>query len=106
IPFGVAIIPDRRAVHGEDWNATLTSFAEHLPTLRQTDPTAPETRLEQFLTQNNIPVLNLTWTLRSWAQSNPGQRLYYPGDGHFNANGHSVTANRLAGWLKLVGMVK
>lgn len=97
--FAALIIPDRRAVHGDDWSALLQDYAELRPELRQADPTAPNRRLEQFLSASGIPTLDVTWTLRSWAQSNPGQRLYYPDDGHFNGNGHAVTAARLANWL-------
>lgn len=104
IPFGVVILPDRRAVHGEDWSATLVKYGEALPALRQSDPTAPGTRLNNFLTERAIPVLNLTWTLRAWVQSHPGERLYYAGDGHFNAQGQAVTAERLAGWVKVAGL--
>jgi hypothetical protein len=98
--FAVALIPDRRAVHDSDWAATLQAYAAALPGLRDADPTAPGTRLEKFLKSSNIPVLNLTWVLRSWATSHPDGRLYYAGDGHFNADGHALTAERLAGWLR------
>jgi hypothetical protein len=98
--FAVALIPDRRAVQAGDWAATLQAYGNTLPELRQADPTAPGTRLETFLKANQIPVLNLTWGLRSWAASHPDGRLYYAGDGHFNADGHALAADRLAGWLR------
>jgi lysophospholipase L1-like esterase len=105
IPFAAFIIPDRRAVHAEDWSATLAAYGDTLPALRQADPTAPGTRLADFLAANAIPALDLTWELRAWAQSKPGQRLYLPDNGHFNPNGHAVTAARLAGWLREANLV-
>jgi hypothetical protein len=99
--FAALIIPDRRAVHGEDWDFTVQ---EH-PFLQDANPLAPITRMEDLLARNGIPALNLTWNLRAWLMRNPGERLYYGGDGHFNANGHAVTAQRLAGWLRAEGLV-
>lgn len=99
ISFAALIVPDRRAVHTDDWAATLNLYAAALPELAQADPTAPAARMEDFLTEQGIPTLNLTWALRSWAQSHPDGRLYYAGDGHFNADGQRVSAERLALWL-------
>lgn len=104
VPFGVLIIPDRRAVHSEDWAATLNGYGDLLPALRQADPLAPAARLEAFLSANHIPALNLTFALLSDANSS-GERLYYPADGHFNARGHWVAARRIALWLQADGFV-
>jgi hypothetical protein len=103
IPFGVVIIPDRRAVHTEDWLATVEQYSALQPTLRVADPDQPAARLDHFLQQNNIPVLNLSGALRAWAQSQPQGRLYYRGDGHFNADGHAVAAGRISGWIQALG---
>ncbi|MBL8166208.1 MAG: hypothetical protein JNJ61_29765, partial [Anaerolineae bacterium] len=99
IPFAAFIVPDRRAVHTSDWAGTVSQYAAALPELAQADPVAPPTRMEDFLKAQDIPALNLTWTLQSWAQSYPDGRLYYAGDGHFNAEGHRVSAERIALWL-------
>ncbi|MBL8163906.1 MAG: SGNH/GDSL hydrolase family protein, partial [Anaerolineae bacterium] len=99
IPFAALIVPDRRAVHTADWAGTVSQYAAALPELEQADPVSPPARMEDFLTAQGIPTLNLTWTLRSWAQSYPDGRLYYAGDGHFNAEGHRVSAERIALWL-------
>ncbi len=98
VPFAVVIIPDRRAVHDEDWAKLLDDYGGLLPALRQADPFTPAARLEAFLTAQGIPTLNLTWALRQEAEAS-GERLYYWRDGHFNARGHQVTARRLAAWL-------
>ncbi len=100
IPFGAVIIPDRRAVHNEDWAVTAADYAAVLPELADADPRAAGTRLETFLAEKGIPALNLTDELRAWVQANPGERLYYPIDGHFNAQGHRVVAEAIAAWLE------
>lgn len=100
IPFGAVIVPDRRAVHDEDWAATVADYAAVLPELADADPTAAGSRLENLLADYNIPALNLTDDLRVWVQEHPDQRLYYTGDGHFNPQGHIVTAEAIAEWLQ------
>jgi|GEM_PF-2024872 len=105
VPFGLFIIPDRRAVHEADWAATLTQYGDLLPDLQVADPTAPGTRLEQFLSEQGMPALNLTPALREWAAAHPDGRLYYPGDGHFTPEGHAVTVAAIAAWLRAGGLV-
>ncbi len=105
IQFAAIVIPDRRAVQADDWSATLAQFGDLLPALRQADPTAPGTRLADFLAANAIPSLDLTWELRSWAQSKSTERLYLPFNGHFNPNGHAVAAARIANWLRASQLV-
>jgi len=99
--FAAVIIPDRRAVHTEDWDVTVQQY----PFLHGIDPVAPEMRMDSLLADLDILHLNLTWNLRAWVTQNPGGRLYYGGDGHFNASGHSVTAQRLSLWLRAEGLV-
>jgi lysophospholipase L1-like esterase len=98
-PFITLIIPDRRAVHPEDWSALLQAYAELRPELRQADPTAPNRRLEAFFTQHQIPTLDMTWMLRRWAEGSLSERLYFRDDGHLTAKGHQVIADRLATWV-------
>jgi len=104
-PFAMVIIPDRRAVYDGDWEVTLIQYDDLLPDLRTADPLRPGRRLEQFLTDQGLPVLNLTLALRAWAQVNPDGRLYYPGDGHFTPDGHKVTADAIGAWLRESGLV-
>lgn len=99
--FGVILIPDRRAVHASDWDATVTSF----PFIRGANPLSPGDRLDAFLAQADIPSLNLTYALSGWALSHPDERLYYGGDGHFNRNGHAVSAQRIRFWLQEQGWI-
>jgi hypothetical protein len=98
--FAAVIIPDRRAVHREDWDITVVEY----PVVQGADPVAPITRMETMLAAHNIPSLNLMWNLRAWLSRNPDGRLYYGGDGHYNVNGHAVTAERLGGWLRAEGL--
>ncbi|MBL8153781.1 MAG: hypothetical protein JNM70_06320, partial [Anaerolineae bacterium] len=99
VPFALVIIPDRRAVHAEDWQGTLAAYAPQLPVLNQTDPIPIANRLIESLPGADFPMLDLTPGLREWVSAHPGQRLYYGGDGHFNADGHAATAELLADWL-------
>lgn len=99
--FGVFIIPDRRAVETSDWDATVTFF----PFMQGHDPLAPGDRIMAFLDSQGIPALNMTYTLRGWLLSHAGERVFYIADGHYNANGHMVTAQRLVFWLQEAGLV-
>jgi hypothetical protein len=99
VPFAAFIIPDRRAVHAADWDATVIQYGGVLPDLREADPAAPGMRLENFLNEHDIPVLNLTAPLHAWAENSPDERLYYPDDGHFTPVGHARTADAIASWL-------
>ncbi len=99
--FGVLLIPDRRAVHPSDWGATVSLF----PVVRGMNPLAPGDRMESLLAQRGILTLNLTYALSGWALAHPDERLYYTGDGHFNANGHSVVAQRVRFWLQELGLL-
>ncbi len=99
VPFAMFIIPDRRAVHSEDWQATLKAYASQLPVLNTVDPVSISNRLVKSLPAKEFPILDLTSGLRERVLAHPGQRLYYEGDGHFNAEGQAVTAELLADWL-------
>lgn len=105
-PFAAVIIPDRRAVHSSDWEATLAQFATLRPEILEADPLAPGTRMETLLSDLGVPVLNLTPSLRLWAGRQPGERLYYREDGHFNANGHRIAAEQIAVWLSQSGFIQ
>lgn len=100
VPFAAFIIPDRRAIHRLDWQTTLDRYHGMLPDLQAADPNAPATRLENFLAENRIPVLNLTPIMLDWTYGHSDGRLYYAGDGHFTPDGHEVTADALAAWLR------
>jgi hypothetical protein len=93
--FGVVIIPDRRAVHVEDWAFTLQLF----PIAGAGNPLSPIARLVLFMQQNAIIALNLTTALRAHVAEFPGRRVYYPSDGHLNLDGHVVVAEALRQWL-------
>ena len=99
--FGVFIIPDRRAVETSDWDTTVGFY----PFMKGRDPLEPGDRITTFLESQDIPTLNLTYTLRGWLLSHPNEQAYYRGDGHYNADGHAVTAQRLVFWLQEANLV-
>ncbi len=96
IAFGVVVIPDRRAVHIEDWWRTQAEFESLTPAIMQADPLQPVTRLLTFLQEDSIPTLDLTSILRANAETG---RLYFLIDGHFNPRGHTVAARTISEWL-------
>ncbi len=99
--FGIFVIPDRRAVESADWDSTVAYF----PFMQGYDPLVPGDRIMRFFESQGIPALNMTYTLRGWLLSHAGERLYYSADGHYNANGHAATAQRLVFWLQEAGLV-
>jgi hypothetical protein len=95
--FAVAIIPDRRAVHNEDWEILVAQYPD---LLQGTNPGQPTARLSRALSEHNIPTLDLTGSMREWvSDADPTARLYYASDGHYTPNGHTITANTLTDWL-------
>jgi hypothetical protein len=94
--FAAVIIPDRRAVHEDDWQLALADY----PIPPGTNPLLPGSRMEDFLSEQGIPNLNLTLALRQWAAENPDERLYYVEDGHFNSSGHAVSAEAIYKWIR------
>ncbi|MBN1202262.1 MAG: hypothetical protein JXJ20_10440 [Anaerolineae bacterium] len=96
--FAVFLIPDRRQVYDADWQALL----DRLPDL---DPAAldcerPTQTALDLLAAQNIPALDLLEPFRA-----ADERLYFEIDGHFNAAGHTLTAELLAGWLRESGLI-
>jgi hypothetical protein len=99
--FGVIIIPDRRAVHLEDWDATIARY----PIASEGSPLTPISALVVFMQQNGITNLNLRTPLRAHVEDFPNTRLYYESDGHFNVDGHVVAEQALHDWLLQQGWI-
>lgn len=91
--LAIFVIPDRRQIYDEDWNATL----ERLPDLdpANLDRERPTRKAMEILESDAIPALNLLDPFRA-----ADERLYFEVDGHWNAAGHRLTAELLAGWLR------
>ncbi len=96
--LGVFLIPDRRQVYDEEWDATL----DRLPDLDAAalDRDRPTDTAVALLAAQDIPALNLLEPFRV-----ASERLYFPGDGHFTPAGHALTAQLLASWLREVGLI-
>ncbi|MFN8373328.1 MAG: hypothetical protein U0694_10700 [Anaerolineae bacterium] len=99
--FGVVIIPDRRAVHQEDWVNTMNRY----PIVGEGNPLTPIARLSVMMQDNGITNLNLTTALRAHVVDYPNNRLYYASDGHFNISGHVVAEQAIHDWLLVQGMI-
>ena len=91
--FGVVLIPAAWDVDSQAWEDIL----DRLPMMRDThvDRERPSTLLSEFLTRNDVPVVNLLPALRTRAESGPP--LYLDGDAHWTPEGHLAAADLLAG---------
>lgn len=94
--FGVMVISNGVDVHPDPGMREV--YARSLG-LRDLD--YPSRRIETFLNQNGVPVLNLVPPLRDYAQRT-GKYLHgfaTPGAGHYNADGHAQAAALAAPWV-------
>ena len=96
--LGVFLIPDRRQVYDEEWDATL----ERLPDLDASalDRDRPTATALALLAAQDVPALSLLEPFRVAAE-----RVYFPGDGHFTPAGHALTARLLASWLREANLI-
>ena len=87
------IFPQRFQVHGADWRATVFSYGLDPMAF---DLQAPNRRLAVECERHGLPCLDLLPAFRRHAD----EALYLPrGDMHWNARGHAVAAEELAGVL-------
>jgi lysophospholipase L1-like esterase len=96
--LAVFVIPDRRQVYDEDWNATLDRLPDLDPATLDRD--RPAQAILALLAEHDIAALSLLDLFRA-----TGQRLYFKIDGHFNPAGHALTAEEVSGWLIDHGLV-
>ncbi|MCD4686685.1 MAG: hypothetical protein K8S97_12185 [Anaerolineae bacterium] len=96
--FAVFVIPDRRQLYDADWNATLAQLPDLDPA--QLDRERPMRAIMTQLEAHAIPALNLLDVFRP-----SSARLYFPIDGHFTPEGHTLTAQTLAAWLTDTGLL-
>jgi hypothetical protein len=91
--FAVFVIPDRRQLYDDAWNATLATLPDLDPA--DLDRERPTRTIMDILEAENIPALNLLDPFRA-----AGTRLYFEIDGHWNAAGHRLAAELLAEWVE------
>ncbi len=94
--LGVVVIPDRRAVHREDYADTQAQY----PFIGDYDAVAPVTRTVEQATAAGIPVLNTRSALR--VLEGAGGRAFLKLDGHLSPEGHQVVGDTLYDWLTTV----
>jgi len=96
--FAVFVIPDRRQMDDADWSATRAK----LPDLNPADLDRERTTrmIPDLLAQNEIPALDLLEPFRA-----ADEPLFFEIDGHFNAEGHALTAELLSEWLRGEGLI-
>ena len=97
--LGLFVIPDRRQIYDDDWEATLIRLPDLDPAAL--DRLRPTGSILALAAQTGIPALDLLEPFQA-----ADERLYFPIDGHFNPAGHSLTADQLAGWLRASGLLE
>lgn len=75
----------------------LCRFTPETDPARWTVNDLPE-RIAVWAQEHDLPFLDLTPALRMGAAS--GRLVYFPDDGHWNAEGHAVAAEQMAQWLR------
>lgn len=92
------VIPDRRQLGGEAWEAALAE----LPAAdrARADRDRPEHAMVDLLESAGVPTLDLLPRYRAAPAG-----LYFPCDGHLTVAGHAVTADALAAWLRTARLV-
>lgn len=91
IPFGVLLLPDELQVEDELWRSV--SSAAGVPLERD----LPQRLLAEWLTEQEIPFVDLLPALRSVPPLADGKRhVYHVQDTHFNARGNAEAGKALA----------
>lgn len=94
------IIPRGAQVHESLYRDWVAGYTGTYPDLRPEDwdVAAPDEAIRAFLQEQQIPALDLLPGFRAAAQASP-EPLYFPRDGHFNEQGHQLTAELTCDWL-------
>jgi hypothetical protein len=100
IPLAMVIIPAGPQVHPVLYEALVSKKEKQHKGLGgvEWDISAPNRAISGFLAHQNIPGLDLLAPFQGYAQTHP-DLLYFPKDGHFNAQGHQITAELICQWL-------
>lgn len=96
IPMAVQLIPDHFQVDEQLWSDVSERLAGY-----DLDRDLPQRRLRAWLTDQDIPFLDLLPVLRAQPLDPDGSRhLYHARDTHFNARGNRVAGEELAEFLE------
>lgn len=97
--FGVVIIGPREVVWLSQLNQTqLESFYQSDPAFINSDINWPNQRLQEFLQQQAIPVLDLQPPMIDYI-ADTGADLYLPIDRHWTVEGNRLAAQLIVDWL-------
>jgi SGNH hydrolase-like domain, acetyltransferase AlgX len=94
------LIPDEAQVDPELWRSSLAALGLDESAL---DPEEPNRVLGRMLAERGLPTLDLLEPIRRGYRD--GQRLYFPEDRHWNAEGHRLGARELAAFLERNGLI-
>jgi len=104
--FGVTIIGPREVVWLSLLNeAQRASFTQSNPEMATATVDRPNLRLQQFLTSENIPTLDLQAEMIHY-MAETGADLYLPIDRHWTVEGNRVAAEMMYQWLVEQELVK
>lgn len=87
VRLAVAAIPFKEQVYAREPDGASYSVSR------------PQSHIARFAAERAIPYLDLTPLLRQQVQTT-GERLYVPGDPHFNNNGHRITGVALVEFFR------
>jgi hypothetical protein len=100
--LATVIIPGAGQVHQEIYNKWVAEYDNKYALLAAGrdvwDMSAPNKAINRFMTQQNIPVLDLLPGFQAYAQSHQDM-LYFHKDIHFNEKGHQLAADLMCNWL-------
>ena len=94
--LAVVILPDRHMVEGDYLAWALRTY----PAMegREWDLDKPNRIMRQFLGEQGVPYLEMVAPFRQRVEET-GRPLYYPRDGHWNAEGHRLAGRLIGEWL-------
>jgi len=93
----VILIPKGEQVHGQGWEQTLRDYKKMQSMSWDLDK--PTRRIVNFLEMNKVATLNLLPDMRSYAEKS-GETLYFDRRGHWNREGHRLTAELILNYLQ------
>ncbi len=92
------VIPDRRQLGGEAWDAALAELPD--ADRARADRDRPQCTMLALLGKAHVPALDLLAPFRETPAP-----IYLPRDGHLNPAGHEVAAQAMAFWLRNARLV-